>query len=312
MSVKMIGWAWDVRVDNPTRKLVLVALADHANGDGVCWPSMQKIAALAECSVKSVQRHIDALEEMGVLTRTRRARNREGKYGGYEYTLAGPGAAVGPASGQETGGPSPQDTESAGPPDENATDPQDSLTDGHSDLRSESPLPPDTESAGPGDSESGGLKKEEPSVGLEPSENRHGGGFPTRGGDGRIVDAIVAWAKHAQLVRNIDPDRPVETFRWALQLAEDELGRGATFDRIARQLVVEYVTQIDGTRPEPSAITHINRLVGSHGAPLTLRAVAEALDNGAGADAEYAGDARAVIKYATAVILRWRREGTAA
>lgn len=66
MSVHALVWAWRQKVGHPTRKLVLVALADEVIADdGECWPSLERIAEFAECDVRTVQRHIDVLMEEG-------------------------------------------------------------------------------------------------------------------------------------------------------------------------------------------------------------------------------------------------------
>lgn len=55
------------------QKFVLLALADSANDNGVCWPSISTIATKCGMSERSVQAHISALEKMGILTRDERS-----------------------------------------------------------------------------------------------------------------------------------------------------------------------------------------------------------------------------------------------
>lgn len=86
MSIAAINWAWSQQAPTSTAKLVLVALADHANAEGECWPSMGSVASLAQCSTRQVSRCVDALEDAGLLTRKRR-RLTAGKLGGYVYKL---------------------------------------------------------------------------------------------------------------------------------------------------------------------------------------------------------------------------------
>ncbi len=86
MSIAAINWAWSQEAPTSTAKLVLVALADHANGEGECFPSMGRVAELAQCSTRQVSRCVDSLEEAGLLTRKRR-RMSGGKMGGYSYRL---------------------------------------------------------------------------------------------------------------------------------------------------------------------------------------------------------------------------------
>jgi helix-turn-helix protein len=61
MSIKLISKAWDL--DLPTaEKFVLVALADNASDEGVCWPSVRRIARKVAMSPRAVIRIIDRLE----------------------------------------------------------------------------------------------------------------------------------------------------------------------------------------------------------------------------------------------------------
>ena len=55
------------------QKLVLTGIATFASQAGKCWPSVQTIAARCSLSVRTVQRHIAALVNMGYLERTYRA-----------------------------------------------------------------------------------------------------------------------------------------------------------------------------------------------------------------------------------------------
>ena len=61
--------AMKIKVGNPTRKLVLIKLADNANDEGICWPSYQNIADHCEVTKRSVMSHVAKLEEMGLLKR---------------------------------------------------------------------------------------------------------------------------------------------------------------------------------------------------------------------------------------------------
>ena len=63
MSFRLAVEAFDAKVGNPLRKLVLLKLADQANDDGLCWPSYETIAKACEVDRRSVIRHIKKLEE---------------------------------------------------------------------------------------------------------------------------------------------------------------------------------------------------------------------------------------------------------
>jgi len=86
MSIEALNWAWDQSCPNPTAKLVLMALADHANADGECWPSMKKIAERSHISARQVSTHITSLVELGLVEKAGR-RRYGGQYRGWDYRL---------------------------------------------------------------------------------------------------------------------------------------------------------------------------------------------------------------------------------
>ena len=65
-----MNWAWyqDLK---PVPKLVLMALADAANDQGTCWPSVATIAAKVGVSTRTVQRVIQTLIRRELLELTR-------------------------------------------------------------------------------------------------------------------------------------------------------------------------------------------------------------------------------------------------
>ena len=69
MSNRASTLVWDHAHYTGTRKLVLLALADAANQEGLCWPSMKTIARMAGCSERRAQEHIGVLEEAGWIER---------------------------------------------------------------------------------------------------------------------------------------------------------------------------------------------------------------------------------------------------
>ena len=66
MSIKVMAWAWGQNI-KPTTKIVLLALADHADDDGICWPGLKSIAAKCGLHRVSIQRHIAELVDSGML-----------------------------------------------------------------------------------------------------------------------------------------------------------------------------------------------------------------------------------------------------
>jgi DNA-binding IclR family transcriptional regulator len=62
--------AWDhADVASPLALLVLLALANHADDAGHCWPSVERIAHLSRCSGRTVQRQLTELETAGLVVR---------------------------------------------------------------------------------------------------------------------------------------------------------------------------------------------------------------------------------------------------
>ena len=59
-------WAWQAPLP-PGPKIVLLALADIADDEGVCWPGHRSLAAKCSVTVRTVQRTIAALQAQGQL-----------------------------------------------------------------------------------------------------------------------------------------------------------------------------------------------------------------------------------------------------
>lgn len=72
MSMILTAQAMKLKIGNPARKLVLLKLADNANDDGVCFPSYANIAEHCEMSKRSAISHINALIEMGLVSKKER------------------------------------------------------------------------------------------------------------------------------------------------------------------------------------------------------------------------------------------------
>ncbi len=58
---------WDESIHNGTALLLLLAIADHANDDGLCWPSVATLAAKARVQERQAQNLIAQLEASGEL-----------------------------------------------------------------------------------------------------------------------------------------------------------------------------------------------------------------------------------------------------
>ncbi len=69
MSIRLMTAVWNTTLAD-SEKLVLLALADCANDEGGCWPSMATIAKKCSKSDRTVQASIKTLVIKGHLTRT--------------------------------------------------------------------------------------------------------------------------------------------------------------------------------------------------------------------------------------------------
>jgi DNA-binding transcriptional regulator YhcF (GntR family) len=74
MSYSAMAWARAIKTGSPTVKAVLLAVANYADEEGICWPSQDQLAEDTELSRHSIMRAIEQLEEMDLLTRERRHR----------------------------------------------------------------------------------------------------------------------------------------------------------------------------------------------------------------------------------------------
>jgi DNA-binding transcriptional MocR family regulator len=63
------------------------ALADHANNKtGLCWPKMETLAATLNRSVRTIQRHLHLLKELGLIEFINRRRYK-GRFSSYLYKI---------------------------------------------------------------------------------------------------------------------------------------------------------------------------------------------------------------------------------
>lgn len=67
MSIRVMTAVWDSPCEDPSTLLLLLALADWANDQGECWPSVANLATKARMSVRNCQLHLRRLEKIGVI-----------------------------------------------------------------------------------------------------------------------------------------------------------------------------------------------------------------------------------------------------
>jgi hypothetical protein len=100
MSVKAINWAFEQQL-TPTEKVLLLALADHANDDGVCFPGHKRLERKCSLSRSTIKRGIRSLKSKGLLVIEERT-DKSGRQTSNVYTLdltkvvEGEGATVNP------------------------------------------------------------------------------------------------------------------------------------------------------------------------------------------------------------------------
>jgi hypothetical protein len=71
VSIRIMSLVWTTALPD-SEKLVLLALADCANDDGVCWPSMRALVAKCSKTDRTIQAAIKSLANAGHLTRVER------------------------------------------------------------------------------------------------------------------------------------------------------------------------------------------------------------------------------------------------
>ena len=85
MSIKVMSWVWEQALP-PLDRIVLMAIADHADDDGYAWPGMKRIAEKCSMEKRTVQRHVEKLQEQQLLKVESRQRN-DGSSSSNGYTV---------------------------------------------------------------------------------------------------------------------------------------------------------------------------------------------------------------------------------
>jgi len=68
MSVKVMSAVFDSKTLGPTERLIMLALADHCDDAGRCYPSNARLCERTGLSERAVRTNIRALEDAGYLT----------------------------------------------------------------------------------------------------------------------------------------------------------------------------------------------------------------------------------------------------
>lgn len=120
MSIHISSQVWKWKAPDVHAKVVMLKLADNANDEGVCWPSLQRIAGEGCLSRSTVCDRLSWLEAQGIISRQpggARPGERGGKTTTYQIHLAKLSAVRS----------SPPDGRGGSPPDGRACSPQHGL-----------------------------------------------------------------------------------------------------------------------------------------------------------------------------------------
>lgn len=81
MAIKVMTRVWDTSKSKGNDRLLLLAIADHTDDDGICWPSIPRLAEKTNVLERQVMRNIAHLEKIGELyVEHNRGRHRNNRY----------------------------------------------------------------------------------------------------------------------------------------------------------------------------------------------------------------------------------------
>lgn len=79
MSYTAMDWAFEQECADAQSKLVLLAIAKHANERGESWPSIERIAKLSNMNRRTVERRLATLKKDGLVIVKSRSENGKKK-----------------------------------------------------------------------------------------------------------------------------------------------------------------------------------------------------------------------------------------
>jgi DNA-binding transcriptional ArsR family regulator len=94
MSVRVMALVWENElIANPTDRFVLLALADRADEDGFCWPSIGQLVQKTKLTDRAVQQSLKRLRDIGVVKLLRKGGTNGSKRiaNRYQIVLVPPG-----------------------------------------------------------------------------------------------------------------------------------------------------------------------------------------------------------------------------
>lgn len=89
MSIEAMNWVWSsLKALNPSQTLLMLALADHVDEDGVCWPSQALLSEKGRMDARSVRRNLTTLAGLGLVVVERTSRTRGESLNRYRLDLS--------------------------------------------------------------------------------------------------------------------------------------------------------------------------------------------------------------------------------
>ncbi len=79
MSLRALTHILESDIRPSTRKFVAVAMANFANDEGCCYPSIETLCRLTACDRKTVMKSISELVKLGVMNDTGRRKGGTGR-----------------------------------------------------------------------------------------------------------------------------------------------------------------------------------------------------------------------------------------
>lgn len=80
MSIRLMTIVWEMQNLTPTQKLILLALADNASDEGVCWPSITTLSRKSSLARSTVAEQLNDLEQLKLIVRDRGNSHRSTVY----------------------------------------------------------------------------------------------------------------------------------------------------------------------------------------------------------------------------------------
>jgi DNA-binding transcriptional MocR family regulator len=75
MSIKVMTAVWDADNLKGNAKFIMLCLADFANDEGYCWPSLDRLAKKCGVSRSTVKAQVKSLCELGIITKECRVKS---------------------------------------------------------------------------------------------------------------------------------------------------------------------------------------------------------------------------------------------